>query len=181
MNWTSSRDGYGVPSVAFHWLMLLMIAAAYATMELKSVFPKGSTHREALAVWHYTLGLSVFPLAWLRLSVRWLGTEPAVAPAPPAWQIAAARIMHWALYVFIVVMPILGWLTLSAKGGPVPFFGYELPALIGKSERLAEALKEVHEALATLGYLMIALHAAAALYHHYVRRDNALRLMLAGG
>ena len=62
----------------------------------------------------------------------------------------------------------------------MPFFGTELPALIGKSERLADLFKEIHEASATAGYFLVGLHAAAALYHHYFKRDNTLRLMLYG-
>jgi cytochrome b561 len=74
-------------------------------------------------------------------------------------------------------MPLLGWLTLSAKGEPVPFFGLELPALTGKNEELAILFKAIHANLATVGYFLIGLHAAAALFHHHVRRDNTLRLM----
>jgi cytochrome b561 len=52
-----------------------------------------------------------------------------------------------------------------------------LPALTGKNEGLANVYKDIHENLATVGYFLIGLHAAAALYHHYVKRDNTLRLM----
>jgi cytochrome b561 len=71
-------------------------------------------------------------------------------------------------------------MTLGAKGTPAPFFGFELPALMSKSESAAKWLKEIHEAFATTGYFIIGLHAAAALYHHYVRRDNTLKLMWIG-
>lgn len=133
-----------------------------------------------MATWHYTLGLSVFFLVWLRLLVRFAGADPAIEPALPAWQAVLARAMHWTLYALMIGMPVLGWLTLSAKGTPAPFFGAELPALIGKSEEVAKLFKQIHETFATVGYFLVGLHAAAALYHHYVRRDNTLRLMLLG-
>ena len=131
-----------------------------------------------MAVWHYTLGLSVFSLVWLRLVVRLSGASPAIEPAVPAWQAMSATVAHRTLYVLMIGLPLLGWLTLSAKGTPVPFFGAELPPLIGKSKDLAKWLKDMHETSATVGYLLIGLHAAAALYHHCVRRDNTLRRML---
>ena len=178
MSWKSTRARYGWLSISFHWLMLLLIVAVYAAMDLKSLSPKGSPTREAMAIWHYMLGLSVFVLVWIRLLVRFTGPMPVIEPALPAWQAALARGMHWALYALMIGLPILGWLTLSAKGTPVPFFGAELPALVGKSKDLAKWFKDIHEATATAGYFLVGLHAAAALYHHYVRRDNTLRRML---
>ena len=52
--------------------------------------------------------------------------------------------------------------------------------LIGPSRRLAHTLEDIHEAIANAGYFLIGLHAAAALFHHYVVRDNTLRLMVPG-
>ena len=72
----------------------------------------------------------------------------------------------------------LSALKFSAGGKAIPFFGLELPALIGESKSLAKQIKEVHEAVATLGYVLVGLHAAAALAHHYVIKDNTLRRML---
>jgi cytochrome b561 len=70
------------------------------------------------------------------------------------------------------------WLTLSAKGEPIPFFGVELPALLSPDKALAKQIKEVQKTIATVGYAVIGQHAAAAIYHHYSMRDNTLRLML---
>jgi superoxide oxidase len=49
--------------------------------------------------------------------------------------------------------------------------------LIAKSDPLRRQLQEIHETLANVGYAFIGVHAAAALFHHYVRRDNTLALM----
>jgi superoxide oxidase len=176
--WKNTASGYGWPAICFHWLMLLVIAAAYATMELKGIFPRGSAGRESMASLHYLLGLAVFLLAWLRLPVNLAGADPVIAPALPHWQAKLARITHGMLYVLMIALPLLGWLTVNAKGTPVTFLGAQLPALIGESREAAKWLKEIHEAGANAGYFLIGLHAAAALYHHYVARDNTLRLML---
>jgi cytochrome b561 len=86
--------------------------------------------------------------------------------------------MHIALYLLMIAMPLLGWLTLSAQGKPVPFFGLQLPQLVGASKSVAGWFKELHESGGTIGYFLVGLHAAAALFHHYVVRDNTLRRML---
>jgi superoxide oxidase len=53
-----------------------------------------------------------------------------------------------------------------------------LPALIGENKDLAEQLEELHEVVGTTGYFLIGLHTVAALYHHYIVRDNTLTRML---
>ena len=99
-----------------------------------------------------------------------------MSPQIAAWQRHLAGLMHAALYAFLVIMPVLGWLTLSAGGKVIPFFGLELSALIASDK--AFAVKEVHETIGTIGYYLIGLHAAAALYHHYFMHDDTLLRML---
>jgi cytochrome b561 len=181
MNWRNNTDRYGSLSIGLHWLMLLLFVAVYACIELRGYFPKGSDPREALKTWHFMLGLSVLGLAVLRALLHFTSAVPRIVPDPPGWQKLAARLMHLALYALMIGMPLAGWLLLSAAGKPIPFFGLQLPALLGQSKSLAETIKEIHEAGGTLGYFLIALHAAAALFHHYFVRDNTLRRMLPGG
>jgi superoxide oxidase len=178
MNWKNTTDRYGSLSIAMHWLMLLLLAGVYACINLRELFPRGSDLREGLKTWHFMLGLAVFTLVFLRLAIRWLGTAPQIQPPAPLWQRRLATLMHLALYVFMLTMPLLGWLTLSAAGKPVPFFGLSLPALMGVDKALADSFKEIHETIGTIGYYLIGLHATAALFHHYATRDNTLLRML---
>jgi superoxide oxidase len=169
---------FNLPLIALHWLTLIVLALAYATSELREVFPKGSAGRESMMNLHVLLGLIVFGIAWLRLLVRMFSAIPAVRPAPPPWQERLAKLAHVALYGLMLLLPLTGWLMLSADGKPVDLLGWQLPALITPNRSIADGLEDVHEALASAGYALIGLHAAAALSHHYVLRDNALRLML---
>jgi len=165
-------------SMGLHWGMLLLLVAVYACMELSGNFPKGSDMRAGLKTWHYMLGMAVLLLVWLRLLVK-LGTRtPPVRPELPVWQRRLSGLVQGALYVLMVAMPLAGWLILNAKGQGVPFFGVELPVLIAENRGTADLLKEIHEAGATLGYLLFGIHAGAALFHHYVLRDNTLQRML---
>lgn len=179
MNWTrSTADRYSTLSIGLHWLMLLLLAAVYACIELRELYPKGSDPREALKAWHFMLGLSVLALVALRLGARIVTPAPAIRPAPPAWQKITAALMHLTLYLFMIAMPLAGWLILSGEGKPVPFFGLQLPALIDENKDLAKSIEELHELVGTVGYYLVGLHAAAALLHHYVVRDNTLTRML---
>ncbi|WP_271408872.1 cytochrome b [Pseudomonas sp. Q1-7] len=180
MSLKNAPSRYGKLSIALHWLMLVLIAAVYACIELKGNFPKGSETRELLKQWHFMLGLAVFFLVWLRLLGRVISPTPAVRPEPAGWQNALAKLMHLALYALMIGAPLAGWLILSAAGKPIPFFGLELPALIGPDKALVGQIKELHELAGTVGYWLIGLHALAALFHHYVSRDNTLQRMLPG-
>ncbi len=169
---------YAPAMIAMHWLMLLLLIAVYACIELREFFPKDSDPRAALKHWHFMLGLSVFALVWLRLLLRLLQTTPPITPPLPAWQQVSSRAVHGALYLIMIAMPLLGWSILSAAGKPIPFFIGNLPPLLAENRDLAETLEEIHEFIGTAGYVLIGLHAVAALYHHYVQGDDTLRRML---
>ena len=180
MNRKNASPRYGSLSIGLHWLMLILIAVVYACIELKGNFPKGSETRELLKQWHFMLGLSVFALVWLRLLARALSPTTAIEQPLPTWQALPAKLMHLALYALMIGAPLAGWLILSAADKPIPFFGLELPALIGPNKELAGQIKELHELAGTAGYWLIGLHAIAGLYHHYVARDNTMTRMLPG-
>ena len=180
MNWRNSTDRYGSISISLHWIMLLLIAAVYACMELRGNFSKGSDIREGMKAWHFMLGLCVLVLVVFRAVMHFIGTAPRIQPDPPEWQTVLARLMHFALYVLMFAMPLLGWLTLSAEGKIIPFFGLQIPPLVVESKSIAEWAKEFHETGGTIGYFLIGAHAAAALFHHYIMRDNTLLRMLPG-
>src|SRR5690606_16247167 len=124
------------------------------------------------------LGLSVLVLVWMRIAARLVWKPPASFDEGPIWQQRAAHLAHLALYAFMIGMPIAGWVLLSAEGKSIPFFGLELPPLVGQNERLAEQAEEAHELGGTLGYWLIGLHAAASLFHHYVLHDHVLTRMI---
>jgi cytochrome b561 len=172
-----ARNGrYSSVTIILHWLTLALFVGVYATIELRELYPRGSVLREGLKTWHYMLGLTVFVLVWLRIVARLL--SPALAPFETGWRHAISKATHAALYALMIGMPLAGWLILSAEGDPVPFLGFELPPLIGTDGALAERIEELHELGGTVGYWLIGLHAAAALFHHYVLRDGSMARML---
>jgi Ca2+-transporting ATPase len=158
--------------------MLLLLIAVYTCIELRGFYPKGSDIREALKTWHYMLGLSVFGLVCLRLLFCLIGSFPQSEPELPKWQKLSSGLIKTILYMLMIIMPLAGWLILSAEGKPIPFFGLQIPVLINENKAVAELTKEIHTTFGTVGYFLIGLHAIAALYHHFVVRDNTLMRML---
>lgn len=178
MNLLNTNNRYGWLSMGLHWLMLLLIAALVASISLSDSYPKDSNTQVLLKTWHFTLGLTVFVLAGVRLITKLLSPTPLIEPPIERWQDIMSKAVQALMYVLMFAMPILGWLTLSAAGKVIPFYGWQLPALVAENKNLAETLIGIHEAGAATLFSLVGLHAAAALYHHYFVRDNTLRRML---
>lgn len=177
---SASQQSYSVWMLRLHWLTVLLIIAVYASIEFRVVFEKGTVERDLIKAVHFVLGLSVWCITWLRLLVRRLSLIPVIEPAPKALVIKIAALMHAGLYVFLLLMPVLGYLQLSAADHVIPFWGFQLPALIAADPELAASIKEVHKVIGKAGYALIALHVLGALAHHYIFKDNTLKRMLPG-
>jgi cytochrome b561 len=180
MNIPTTSPRFSSLSIALHWLTLAVLVGVYACINLTDIYPKGSDMRALLKTWHFMLGLSVLLLVVVRLPARAWGLTPPITPELPLWQARLSGLIHLALYGLMLVMPLLGWWLLSAEGKPIPFFGWQLPSLTLENRDLADQIKDLHETIGSIGYFLIGAHALAALYHHYVLRDNTLLRMLPG-
>jgi cytochrome b561 len=129
--------------------------------------------------WHKWIGVTIFMLALLRVVWRLAHPAPTLPATMPMWERRAAAASHALLYVLILIIPFTGWLYSSAAGVPTVFLGLlPLPDLLAKDKALAELLKFIH---VTLNYTMLTvviIHAAAALKHHFLDRDDVLARML---
>lgn len=164
--------------VFLHWATALLIALVVGIAFVREGVEEKAL-RTALMNVHRSIGLSVALLAMIRIVVRL-----AHRPLPPTADMSplarlAAELAHLALYVLLMALPLIGWALSCAHGKPVSFFGLvTLPAIVEEDEDLADDLAEYHENAAWLLIGLVGVHAAAALYHHFVRRDNVLRAML---
>ena len=164
--------------MGLHWMMLLLLIGVFTCILLIDSFPENSSTETLLRTSHFTLGLTVFALVWVRLLVKLLSRAPVIEPPIPRWQDRMSKVVQALLYGLMFCMPVLGWLSLSAAGKAIPFFGWQLPALIAQNKNLEEIIKSVHEAGAATLFALVGIHAAAAFHHHYFLRDNTLRRML---
>lgn len=179
MDTRNSLHRYASTTIAFHWIMFILLIAVFSTIEARQLFERGSDGRDTIKAIHYMLGMTVFILVWLRLAARWFaGPTPRIEPVPACWQLIISRTIHGLLYALMIGMPIGGYLTLSAAGEPIPFYGLQLPPLIGENEVLSDQIKDIHKAAGNAAYYLIALHVLAGLYHHYIRRDTTLKRIL---
>ena len=178
MNTATQR--YSGPAIAAHWIIALLILAAWPLGAYMHELPLSPTKLK-LYSYHKWIGITVLLLFVPRILWRITHRPPAALPMP-AWQHKIAEGVHHLLYLLMVLVPLSGWLMSSAKGFQVVYFGVlPLPDLVTKSEDLGDLLKEVHEVL-NFGLLaLVGLHVAGALKHHIIDRDATLRRMLPFG
>lgn len=181
MDSSSRRERYPGAIIALHWLTLVLIIVSYVAMEAHEGYPRGSAERAFALSIHYQTGLTVLVLTMARIALR-LATYPAppIVPAPPLWQERVSRVAHFALYALLIVQPFLGWAAVNADGETARFLGIALPALVEPGKILSGQLEEVHEIAGNALYILVFVHAAAALAHHFYWRDNTLKRMGAG-
>lgn len=163
-----------------HWLMAALVAAAYLLIEQRGLFPRGSGGRAAMMQGHFWVGLAILLLALWRLGLRRRDGAPPITPVLDAWNLWSARLLHVALYLFFLVMPLLGLATAWSGGKKLllPFTTIAVPALLPVDRALAHSLEDVHRTIGKVFYGVIAAHILAALWHHWMRRDDTLRRML---
>jgi cytochrome b561 len=125
------------------------------------------------------LGIGIFILVWVRIAQRLKHGVPRITPSLPVWQTGLSHLFHFVLYAFFIVMPILGMMTAWTDGKTlfIPFTDIALPALMAENEVLAKQLEGWHHDIGEAFYWVIGFHVLAALYHHFVRKDNTLSRM----
>ncbi len=168
---------YNPISVAFHWLMAAIIVVTWSIAIVVSDMPLSPARITGYS-WHKWLGVTVFFLVILRLVWRATHPAPQLEIKMPVWQERAMQLTHFALYLLMMVIPLVGWLMSSAKGYTVNYFGlFELPDLLSKDKALGHQLKDLHEYLADILVALVCLHVLAALKHQFIDKDGLLSRM----
>jgi cytochrome b561 len=168
---------YSTPAVVLHWLVALLIFAAFPLGVYMHDLPL-SPDKLKLYSYHKWIGVTVFLLVAVRLSWRLTHAPPLLPEGLPAWQRRASAIVHGLLYVLMIAIPLSGWLMSSAKGFQTVWFGVlPLPDLLEKDRELGDLLAGVHKALNFTLLALVILHVAAALKHHFIERQPFLQRM----
>lgn len=172
------RNRYSTVSLTLHWLIAALVVAQVALISAREA-TEGPLARQFLDL-HKSVGLGILVLTLIRLG--WRIANPAI-PLPdstPRWQKLTARGTHVLFYAVLIAMPLAGWAASSAAGRDIVWFGlFEWPLLpVGGGRETAGQLMDLHELAAKALYVLIFLHVAGALKHHFIDRDNVLHRMI---
>ena len=174
---TAMKTQYHPISILFHWLVVVLLIAAFVVIELKGQFPKGSEARELTKTIHGFIVQIIFVIMVLRLFARILFGAPE--PKNPSQALATlSKAMHWLLYAILLIAPIFGILYFQYAGKEIHFFGFTWPQLVTPDPAMKKSVENIHELLGNSLYFLIGIHALAALWHHYFLKDDLLTRIL---
>jgi cytochrome b561 len=167
---------YTSTAIIFHWLIALLIFVAFP-LGLYMHGLKLSPTKLHLYSYHKWIGITVLGLGLLR--VLWRAAHKPPFLNLPMWQKLASSAVHVMLYTLMLCVPLSGWLMSSAKGVQTVWLGiFPLPDLVHKDKALGDLLGIVHKSLNYTMLVLVLLHVAAALKHHFVDNDSVLQRML---
>lgn len=167
---------YDRTAMALHWLMAGLIVAAFVLALVIDAFPR-SAKPVAVEV-HKDIGMAILVLLALRVLWRLTHRPPALGDDIGALTRRASSLGHLALYGLMVAVPVIGILYAFWRGQSLYLGLFDIPSPWAADRPMARQFREIHEfgAYALIG--LAGLHAAAALWHHYVRQDGVLRRMM---
>jgi cytochrome b561 len=177
---TTAAPAYSITARTLHWITATLVLI---NLPLGLVIGNnwGGPIQDPLYNLHRSIGALVIPVILIRFAYR-LTHPPVPLPddVPPLQQLAA-HATHWMLYGLLVVQPFLGWIGTSAYPAPIIVFGlFELPPIWWEDRAFSNKVLLVHDLVALTIAILAAMHIAAALYHHFVRRDAVLARMVSG-
>ena len=175
------RSTYHPVSVLWHWLIAILIVAAYYFVLARPDTPGPSPEKLQMMSYHKWAGITVLVFSLIRIACRFIFPAPAMGAdvRMPAWQEKVHKLTLLLMLVLTVAIPLGGWLMSSAAGRPVVMFGlWQLPDLIGVNKDLAGQIKTVHETAAWALLVLVGLHMAAALKHYFIDKDSVLARMI---
>jgi cytochrome b561 len=178
MTFRNTTETWGALSKALHWVIVILVLVQFFLASRAHDLPRGPALIEAWG-WHKSFGMTIFMLALVRLAWRWMNPTPDITADTKPWERLLAKVSHGVLYGLLFAIPLTGWLMSSAKAFPVSWFRlFQWPDLVQPNAGLARTMEGLHESLVLALVAVALLHAAGALKHHFIDRNNILRRML---
>ncbi len=175
----SNSSRYGAVAQAFHWLVVVLVLAAYM-LSKGDPYSLYSAAADGTRRIYETLGMLVLMIVVLRLLWRLVDSAPAREPIP-RWMAAAAKLVQFALYALLIAIPATAVLGTWLEGLPLTFPGLDIAPQIAQARGLGQLIMEIHATLVNVILGVASVHVVAALFHHFYLRDGVLKSMTPGG
>lgn len=168
---------YGTTAKLFHWtIVALLVAQYFIGWLMPDIHPR--VQPGAAMTFHVSVGLVIMVLIVLRFA--WRLIHP-VAPESslPAWQRATSEVVHWMLYVMVLLTTLTGWLFASFRGWSISFFYlFPFPMLSTGNQAAGKSIDGLHQAAEWTLLLLVVGHVAAAMVHLFYYRDRVMSRIL---
>ena len=179
MQWRNTPSRYGLISIALHWLVALTVFGLFALGYWMVGLDYYSGWYKTAPELHKSIGILLFVVMLGRMLWRRISPPPASLPEHDRLTRLGARCGHAFLYLGLFVLMLSGYLISTADGRGIGVFGlFAVPATITGIPNQEDVAGLVHEYLGWALVIFAALHALAALKHHFIDRDRTLSRML---
>lgn len=168
---------YNALARILHWLSAVVIVAMFAVGLWMVDLSYYSEWYKTAPDWHRSVGILLLLVTVFRLLWKALTASPQIEGSK--LEIAAAKAAHHSIYLLMMVIFISGYLISTSDGRGIEVFGwFTVPSLGELFTNQSDIAGAVHFYAAWLLIGLAALHALAALKHHFVNKDNTLRKMI---
>jgi cytochrome b561 len=169
---------YDSVAIALHWATAVLVVIQFGLGQTWGWFPRPTRH--LMVTTHMSFGIILTAVIVARILWRFVHGHQ-VRSLETGWMHVASRATHYVLYGLIAIEAVLGFLSRWEGNEAMSFFGLQIPPpFTGAGEKLAHQLQDIHNWVGWAIIVLAGLHAAAALYHHYVLKDRVLERMLPG-
>lgn len=167
---------YTKVAIWLHWLIGLAVIANIGLAMLTEGLPR-ETHRAAMGI-HKSLGITILLLTIVLILWRIGHKAPPLPAGTPAWQRPLSKVVHLLFYLLLILLPLSGWVWMSAADRPIDVFGlFTMPSIVGPSESVADTLHDRHELLGLTMLALVTIHILAALKHQFIDRTRLIGRM----
>jgi cytochrome b561 len=175
----NSSYAYGWVAIFFHWTAAVVIFGMFGLgLYMVDLTYYDDWYRTAPYI-HKSIGILFTIFIVLRLIWKLANTAVAPLPTHKSWEIKLSHVVHWVLYLLILVTVVSGFFISTADGRSIDVFGwFEVPALIEGVDNLEDVAGEVHEIATWLIIGLAGLHMIGAIKHHVIDKDVTLKRML---
>ena len=173
------RLTYSSTQQTMHWLTVTLMFAILPVGWVLAAVPEETSEFFFWMDVHESLGLAIFALTVGRIIWRWFDPPPPYPVAISRSSRAIARVVHGGLLLFMIVMPISGYVWSTGHGHDVaPFHLLQFPRVVFGHRRVGDVAEQIHLIGRWIVYGLIALHLSGVSYHVTVKRDGLLARML---
>lgn len=173
-----SGHAYDGGTIALHWATVALVALLFGMAQWWQYTPHAIRFRFELEDAHVSVGIALAAVLAARLVWR-LVNRRAYARRDGSVVEALSRVVHALLYLLLVAQVTLGVVLSGLQGKELSFFGlFSVPGIVGRNRELAEQVIGIHNLSAWTLVIVACGHAAMALIHHYLLRDDVLARML---
>ncbi len=168
-----------VGSRILHWLSALLIFGLFALGYWMRTLDYYHPWYQQAPDLHKSFGILLVLIMLTRIVWRFVITKPEHLTSHKPWELRLAHIIHWILYLGILLILITGYLIATSENRPIEVFElFNVPAVIQAFEEQEDIAGFIHEWAAYVIMAFVGLHILGALKHHFIDKDKTLKRML---